>query len=160
MTAQVWDGAPPALRGRPGMAARTLTVGSMSKSHAMTGSRLGWVAGPEAVIAEMIQLATHTTYGVPGSSRRPRCSRSTSARRRGDVAAPFRRRRDVLMDRLGGQQVLRATPPEGAMYVMVDVRATGITGTGFAEALLEESRSPSCPAKASARRRRGMCAWR
>jgi arginine:pyruvate transaminase len=34
---------------RPGMAARTLTVGSMSKSHAMTGSRLGWVAGPADV---------------------------------------------------------------------------------------------------------------
>jgi arginine:pyruvate transaminase len=48
------------------MAARTLTVGSMSKSHAMTGSRLGWVAGPAEVIADMIQLATHTTYGVAG----------------------------------------------------------------------------------------------
>jgi hypothetical protein len=52
--------------GRPGMAERTLTVGSMSKSHAMTGSRLGWVAGPAEVIADMIQLATHTTYGVAG----------------------------------------------------------------------------------------------
>jgi arginine:pyruvate transaminase len=48
------------------MAARSLTVGSMSKSHAMTGSRLGWVAGPAEVIADLIQLATHTTYGVAG----------------------------------------------------------------------------------------------
>jgi arginine:pyruvate transaminase len=63
---QVWSGAHLPFAGRPGMAARTLTVGSMSKSHAMTGSRLGWVAGPADVIADMIQLATHTTYGVAG----------------------------------------------------------------------------------------------
>jgi arginine:pyruvate transaminase len=42
------------------------------------------------------------------------------------------------MARLAGQQVLRAVPPEGAMYVMVDVRAHGDERHGFAEALLEE----------------------
>jgi arginine:pyruvate transaminase len=61
------------------------------------------------------------------------------------VAAPFRRRRDFLMARLGGQQVLRAVPPEGAMYVMVDVRATGMSGTHFAEALLEEAQVAVMP---------------
>jgi arginine:pyruvate transaminase len=49
------------------------------------------------------------------------------------------------MARLGGQQVLRAVPPEGAMYVMVDVRGTGMTGTHFAEALLEEAQVAVMP---------------
>jgi len=91
------------------------------------------------VIEDMIQLATHTTYGVAGFIQEAALyalELGPAAER--DVAAPFRRRRDLLMARLGGQQVLRAVPPEGAMYVMVDIRGTGMTGTGFAEALLDE----------------------
>jgi len=61
---QVWDGAHISPRAMDGMAERTLVVGSMSKSHAMTGSRVGWIVGPEAVIEHLITLATHTTYGV------------------------------------------------------------------------------------------------
>jgi arginine:pyruvate transaminase len=136
---QVWEGAHLPFAGRPGMAERTLTVGSMSKSHAMTGSRLGWVTGPVEVIAEMIQLATHTTYGVAGFIQEAALfalDQGPAAVR--EVAAPFLRRRDALMARLAGQQVLRAVPPEGAMYVMVDVRGTGMSGTEFAESLLDE----------------------
>ncbi len=136
---QVWSGRHLPFAGRPGMAERTLTVGSMSKSHAMTGSRLGWVAGPAHVIEDLIQLATHTTYGVAGFIQEAALfalELGPAAER--NVAAPFRRRRDFLLGRLAGQQVLCAVPPEGAMYVMVDVRGTGMTGTAFAEALLEE----------------------
>ncbi|MGA0924933.1 MAG: pyridoxal phosphate-dependent aminotransferase, partial [Lutimaribacter sp.] len=51
---QVWQGQHRPIASLPGMAARTLTIGSLSKSHAMTGSRLGWVCGPADVIAQMI----------------------------------------------------------------------------------------------------------
>ncbi|MDP5358870.1 MAG: pyridoxal phosphate-dependent aminotransferase, partial [Paracoccaceae bacterium] len=50
---QVWEGRHISPRSLPGMAERTLVVGSMSKSHAMTGSRIGWVCGPKEVISEM-----------------------------------------------------------------------------------------------------------
>ncbi|HGG06516.1 MAG TPA: aminotransferase class I/II-fold pyridoxal phosphate-dependent enzyme, partial [Aliiroseovarius sp.] len=43
---QIWDGAHISPRALPEMAGRTLVIGSMSKSHAMTGSRIGWVIGP------------------------------------------------------------------------------------------------------------------
>jgi arginine:pyruvate transaminase len=138
--AQVWAGRHLPFAGRPGMAARTLTVGSMSKSHAMTGSRLGWVTGPAEVIARLVDLATHTTYGVAGFIQEaalyaldlgPEAERA--------VAAPFRRRRDMVMARLASQNVLRASAPDGAMYVMVDVRGTGLSGIRFAEALLTET---------------------
>jgi arginine:pyruvate transaminase len=149
---QVWDGRHLPFAARPGMAARTLTVGSMSKSHAMTGSRLGWVAGPADAIADMIQLATHTTYGVPGFIQEAALfALDLGASVEAHVAAPFLRRRDLLMARLGGQQVLRATPPEGAMYVMVDVRATGLSGTDFAEALLEERQVAVMPGESFGR---------
>ena len=48
------------------MSERTLVVGSLSKSHAMTGSRLGWLIGPKEIISKAIDLATNMTYGVPG----------------------------------------------------------------------------------------------
>ena len=63
---QVWAGAHVSPRSLPDMADRTLVVGSMSKGYAMTGSRVGWIVGPKDAIAAIIDLATNTTYGVPG----------------------------------------------------------------------------------------------
>ncbi|MCU4653603.1 aminotransferase class I/II-fold pyridoxal phosphate-dependent enzyme [Roseibacterium sp. SDUM158016] len=143
---QVWNGRHLPFAARPGMAARTLTVGSMSKSHAMTGSRLGWVAGPADVVADMIQLATHTTYGVPGYIQEAALfALGLGPEAERIVAAPFLRRRDLVLARIGAQNLLRAVPPEGAMYVMIDVRGTGLSGVDFAGALLEETRVAVMP---------------
>ena len=136
---QVWDGAHRPLASLPDMFARTITVGSLSKSHAMTGSRLGWVAGPADVVEQMINLATHTTYGVPGFVQDAGLfALSMGPDMEERVAAPFRRRRDLVLARLAGQQAISAIPPAGAMYVMLDVRATGMSGKDFGEALLDE----------------------
>ena len=135
---QVWEGVHRSPRAVPGMAARTLVVGSLSKSHAMTGSRLGWVIGPPAIVASMIDLSTHTTYGVPGYIQDAGLHALSMGPAFEDrIAAPFRRRRGVVLEALSGQGVVRAVPAAGAMYVMLDIRATGLSGTAFAEALLE-----------------------
>jgi arginine:pyruvate transaminase len=135
---QVWQGRHLPMASLPGMAARTLTVGSLSKSHAMTGSRLGWVCGPAEVIASMIDLATHTTYGVPGYIQEAGLfALAQGPRAEAAVAAPFKRRRDMLLAQIAGQGALRAIPPEGAMYVMLDIRATGLSGDAFAARLLD-----------------------
>ena len=63
---QIWESTHISPRALPDMAQRTLVVGSMSKSHAMTGSRVGWICAPPHVIEHLINLATHTTYGVAG----------------------------------------------------------------------------------------------
>ena len=54
------------------------------------------------------------------------------------IAAPFRRRRDIALRLLEDQNVVRAIPPGGAMYIMLDIRATGLSGDEFAERLLDE----------------------
>ncbi|MEE4346649.1 MAG: aminotransferase class I/II-fold pyridoxal phosphate-dependent enzyme [Paracoccaceae bacterium] len=135
---QVWEGAHLSPRALPGMAERTLVIGSMSKSHAMTGSRIGWVVGPEAAIARLADLATHTTYGVAGFVQEA----ALFALAQGDgleaqVAAPFARRRVLALDLLARQNIVRMQPPQGAMYLMLDIRATGMRGEAFAMALLE-----------------------
>lgn len=135
---QVWEGAHVSPRALPGMAARTLVVGSMSKSHAMTGSRVGWVCAPEAVIEHLIDLATHTTYGVPGYIQDAAVfALDQGAALEDAVSAPFARRRALTLDALQGQNVVRPVPVQGAMYAMLDIRATGMDGETFANGLLD-----------------------
>ncbi|MEP3054114.1 pyridoxal phosphate-dependent aminotransferase [Ascidiaceihabitans sp.] len=135
---QIWEGTHISPRALPGMAERTLVVGSMSKSHAMTGSRCGWIVAPEHVIEATINLSTHTTYGVPGFIQ----DAAVFAMDQGpafeeEIAAPFRRRRALAKQVLAEQNTVGLVPAQGAMYLMLDVRATGLSGEGFANALLD-----------------------
>lgn len=136
---QAWSAEHVSPRTLPGMAERTLVVGSLSKSHAMTGSRVGWVVGPQDAIEHMGNLSTHTTYGLPGFVQEAGVfalglGEAFEAR----VAAPFRRRRDMVLEMLQGQNAVRAIPAAGGMYVMLDIRATGLSGEAFANRLLDE----------------------
>ena len=149
---QVWAGAHVSPRALPGMAERTITVGSMSKSHAMTGSRLGWIIAPVPVADAVTTLATSTTYGVAPFVQ----DAALFALRQGEafeerIAAPFRRRRRSALDRLTGANRVRPIPAEGAMYVMLDIRDTGLTGEAFALRLLEEERIAVMPGESFGR---------
>ena len=149
---QVWDGRHFSPRALPGMRARTLVVGSMSKSHAMTGSRCGWIAGPRDAIAHLIDLATGTTYGVPGFVQ----DAAVFALKQGtaleaEIAAPFRRRRDMAHAILAAQNTVGHIPAQGAMYLMLDIRATGLNGEDFANALLDTHRIAVMPGESFGR---------
>ncbi len=136
---QVWEGEHISPRALPGMVERTLVVGSMSKSHAMTGSRCGWIVGPEEVISHLINLATHTTYGVPGFVQDAASfALNAGTELEVEIAAPFRRRRALAKEILARQQTVGLVPAQGAMYLMLDVRATGLSGEEFANALLDQ----------------------
>jgi len=135
---QIWEGDHLSPRALPGMAARTLVVGSLSKSHAMTGSRVGWVCGPEAAIAHLTDLQTNTNYGIAGFVQQAAIfALAQGAAFEAQIGAPFARRRAITLDLLARQNVVRAAPMQGAMYAMLDVRATGMSGEGFAQALLD-----------------------
>ncbi|MBS1303708.1 pyridoxal phosphate-dependent aminotransferase [Loktanella sp. SALINAS62] len=135
---QVWDGAHISPRSLPDMQDRTLVVGSMSKSHAMTGSRVGWVCGPEDAIAAIGHLATHNTYGVaPFLQDAALFALAQGTAFEEMVAAPFQRRRKIVLDALSSQNAVTAAPVMGAMYAMLDVRATGLSGKDFANGLLD-----------------------
>ncbi|SLN29742.1 Arginine--pyruvate transaminase AruH [Roseivivax jejudonensis] len=134
---QIWEGTHLSPRALPGMAARTLVIGSMSKGHAMTGSRIGWVVGPDDAIARLRELATVTTYGVPGfiqEAARAALRAGTDLEAR--IAEPFRRRRALAIRHLTARDI-GVLPAQGAMYLMLDIRATGRSGLSFAHELLE-----------------------
>ena len=136
---QVHDGAHLSPRDLPGMAERTMLVGSMSKGFAMTGARIGWLVAPAEAIARLTDLALATTYGLPGFIQDAAVhALSECAAQESEVAARYRHRRDVGVAALGNGKTLRAVPPQGGMYLMLDVRGTGLDGIGFARHLLEE----------------------
>lgn len=135
---QIWAGEHLSPRALPDMVGRTLVVGSLSKSHAMTGSRLGWLVGPADAIAHAINLSTHTTYGVPGFIQEA----GVFALAQGPdfearIAAPFRRRHRVVAE-LFARHGIPVVPSAASMYLMVDIRGTGLSGEDFAHRLLDD----------------------
>lgn len=143
---QVWDRDHISPRSLPDMAERTIVIGSMSKSHAMTGFRCGWVIAPEDVVDHIFNLSNVTTYGVAGFVQQAALfalTHGTDIERR--VADVFRRRRILTQDALKNIPALRLIPSSGAMYQMIDIQATGMTGQEFAFKLLEKHKIAVMP---------------
>jgi arginine:pyruvate transaminase len=122
----------------PGMAERTATLNSLSKSHAMTGWRIGWAVAPPALAAHLENLALCMLYGLPDfvqdaavvalESNLPELEAMREA---------YRQRRDLVCECLADCPGIRALKPDGGMFVMVDIRDTGLSAQAFADRLLD-----------------------
>lgn len=121
----------------PGMAERTITIGSLSKSHAMAGWRLGWMVGPRELAHHAGQLAVCSTYGIPGFLQDAAVvALEQFPHGLPELQIAYRRRRDRLCDQIQAASVLSCHWPEGGMFVMLDVRATGLSAYEFAKGLI------------------------
>ncbi|MCV6593335.1 MAG: pyridoxal phosphate-dependent aminotransferase, partial [Silicimonas sp.] len=142
---QLWQGDHLSPRAMLGLADRTLVIGSLSKSHAMTGSRIGWLIGPEEAIGHAINLSTHTTYGLPGYIQDAGVfALDQGPAMEDEISAPFRRRHAAL-EAIFAEARVPVVPSTATMYLMLDIRATGLTGEGFAERLLDEQLIATMP---------------
>ncbi len=149
---QVWEGGHVSIRSLPCMRERTLVIGSMSKAFAMTGFRVGWLAGPEDVVEAIGELITVMTFGVPEFVQ----DAALYALRRGEeleqrIAAPFRERREAALQVLTGRNAVGVSPPGGAMYLMLDIRSTGMSGDEFANLLLDREKIAVMPGESFGR---------
>jgi arginine:pyruvate transaminase len=123
----------------PQLAARTVVVSSLSKSHSMTGYRAGWAVGPEEFSARMLPFAEVMLFGC-----QPFIQDATAFALSNEfeecklmrVALEERGRRTVEI--LEQSSPVRARMPEGGMFVFADVRPTGLSGQTFALGLLKE----------------------
>ena len=123
----------------PGMAERTATINSLSKSHAMSGWRVGWVVGPKPMAGHLVNLSLSMLFGIPDFVQN--AAQLALDRDLPEVASmreEYRQRRDLVCVSLGQCQGLRPIRPDGGMFVMVDVRQTGLSAQRFAERLLED----------------------
>lgn len=134
----VHEGVHVPLRTLPGMGARTLSCGALSKSHAMTGWRVGWLVGPPRAIARAHDLGVADTYGVPPFVQAAALAALTEgASVEAEIAAETAERARAALAALPPNGPLRASPPQGAMYLMLDVSAVSDNAADFAERLLE-----------------------
>lgn len=127
---------------------RVFTVGGVSKAYAMTGWRIGWVITPPHAADLMSRLQEPLT-SCPNAV----AQRAAEAALNGpqDVVEHMRRayrgRRDRAVELLRARGRWRYSP-QGAFYVMVDIRDTGLTSTQFARTLLEQRRVAVAPGSA------------
>ncbi len=104
------------------LAGRTAVIGGVSKSYAMTGFRLGWIAGPRelAMACAKIQGQT-TTSAATVAQRAALAALGSDPRIVEDMVAAYARRRSLVLSRLSRLEALRVFPPEGAFYVFPEV---------------------------------------
>ena len=119
---------------------RTVVVNGFSKSHAMTGWRMGYVCGPAPILQQMLKLHQFGIMSAPTTSQYA----AIEAMRNGDVDIEKMRdeydgRRRYLVEglrRIG----LPCFEPKGAFYVFPDIRGTGLTSDEFCERFLMEEK--------------------
>ena len=132
----------------PGMRDRTVLIGGFSKSYAMTGWRIGWVAAPAPI---MVGIAKVHQYGIMCAPTVAQFA-ALEALRSGEpfvieMHDEYDRRRQ-LMTRRFNEIGLRCFEPRGAFYCFPNITRTGLDDETFARALLEEERVAVVPGTA------------
>jgi arginine:pyruvate transaminase len=131
----------------PGMEERTVVVSSLSKSHAIPGFRMGWMIGPTSLTPHLFNLLLCTLYGGPPFIQDGGLVALTSDLP--EVAAlheDYRRRAALMSGILAAAPNCRVAAPEGGMFVLLDIRASGLGSEEFAERLLEREGVAVLPA--------------
>ena len=131
-----------------GMYDRTVVVNGFSKSHAMTGWRMGYVCAPQPVVAAMTKLHQFGIMSAPTTSQYA----AVEAMRNGDgdiehMREEYDRRRRYLVENLN-RIGLNCFEPKGAFYVFPDIRSTGLTSEEFCERFLLEEKVAVIPGSA------------
>lgn len=116
----------------PSLFDRTVVVGGLSKSHAMTGWRLGYLAGPSEAVAACVAIQGQTTTCASSIAQRAALAALDGDQAPvAEMARAFRIRRDRAFARFAAMPGLKLSNPDGAFYLFPDVSALfGKTGGG------------------------------
>ncbi len=132
----------------PGMSERTVVINGLSKAFAMTGWRIGFACGPEALVKQMIKVHQFGIMSAPTTAQYA----AIEALRSGDkdienMRKEYDMRRRYILDgfnKLG----LTCFEPKGAFYVFPCIRSTGLSSEEFCTKLLEEQHVAVVPGNA------------
>ncbi len=132
----------------PGMQERTILLGGFSKNYAMTGWRLGYACGPEAIISGLRKMHQYVIMSAPTTAQ---VAAVTAIRDCQDDVERMRQsydqRRRVIVEGLNTIG-LPTFEPKGAFYCFPDIRPTGLSSDDFANQLLEEKHVAAVPGSA------------
>ncbi|MES2846523.1 MAG: pyridoxal phosphate-dependent aminotransferase [Pseudomonadota bacterium] len=130
----------------PDFADRVIVCSSISKSHAAPGFRSGWCVGPAEFCDRLLPLAETMLFGnQPFIADMTAAAVSAPSPVAAGMADRFHRRAGLVQDRLDGVAGLAVHRPQAGMFALVDVRATGMSGEGFARALLDSAQVAVMP---------------
>ncbi|MGB8861009.1 MAG: pyridoxal phosphate-dependent aminotransferase [Ilumatobacteraceae bacterium] len=124
---------------RPQLRERSVSVASISKSHALPGFRCGWAVCPPELTPRLTLVVETMLFGS-----QPFLADATVVALEQEHAevetmrATFLARAEAVMKALAGSRGVRTHLPEGGMFMFLDVRPTGLSGTDFAWRLMEE----------------------
>ena len=127
---------------------RTVLLGGFSKDYAMTGWRIGYAAGPEAIIKGLIRIHQYTIMSAPTTAQDAAVAALAGGEKFvNDMVAEYDRRRRLIvagLNRLG----LTTFEPKGAFYAFPQIKASGMDDETFAERLLKEEHVAVVPGNA------------
>ena len=132
----------------PGMAERTVVINGFSKAYAMTGWRLGYAAGPETIIRQMLKVHQYVIMCAPTTSQYA----AIEALRAGDddvaqMRESYDERRRFLVKALNDIGI-PCFEPLGAFYVFPNISRFGMTSEEFAMELLKKEKVAVVPGTA------------
>ena len=132
----------------PGMRERTIVINGFSKSHAMTGWRLGYACGPEVIIKQMLKIHQFAIMCAPTTSQYA----AVEALRNGDEVVAMMReeyngRRRYVLERFK-EMGLSCFEPFGAFYAFPCIKDLGMTSDEFATKLLQTKKVAVVPGTA------------
>jgi len=127
----------------PGMAERTITVGSVSKEYRMIGWRVGWIVGPEAIMDDINLVGIYNVVTPVGIAQ----AAATAALQTEDDGvvesiAEWQRRRDVIVEEMAGLPLI---PAVGGWSMLIDVGAMGHGSFTASDLLLERGKIAATP---------------
>ncbi len=132
----------------PGMRDRTVVVNSFSKAYAMCGWRVGYAAGPEAIIDRMSKCQENFISGVNAAAQYAAVYALEHKKLTKPIAGEFRERREIAIRELKKIPGIRFTEPKGAFYLFPDISSFGLDSKTFCNRLLEEARVVCVPGSA------------
>jgi len=127
----------------------TITINGFSKSYAMTGWRLGYLAAPEAVVRAVDSIQSHTSSNPCSFSQYGALAALKGDQQPlADMREEFEMRRNYMFDRISKISNVTAVKPKGAFYILVNISQLGLTSQNFADRLLSKANVAVVPGAA------------
>jgi len=124
----------------------TLTVNGVSKTYAMTGWRIGYVAGQEDIIKKISALQSHSTSNPTSISQKAALTAITGSQDAVEkMRKEFSRRRDYMAEKINKIKGLSCINPKGAFYIFCNVEKIGLGSVELCARLLREAHVACVP---------------
>ena len=129
-----------------GMAERTISAFTLSKSYAMTGWRVGYTTAPKAVIDEMEKLMEHMVSGVTAVAQRAALAAISAPQDCvQEMVATYDKRRHLVHEGLNAIDGIQCINPESTFYAFPNISSTGLSSWDFAKYLVKEHKVAVVP---------------